>query len=658
MHFFTIISMVALNDIVLSFGGFELFRGVSFTVHPKDRIGLVGRNGAGKSTLLRMLAGQCQPDAGQITFPVDFRVSYLPQQLSVHNQYTVIEATMQAFADLINMRSRIEYLQQQLAERTDYESDDYQRLIHQLSDLNELYLLSDGEHARGRAERTLVGLGFNPSDFNRPTATFSGGWRMRIELAKILLQPAHLLLLDEPTNHLDIESIAWLEEYLATYPGAVIVVSHDRKFLDTVTSRTLELSLGKIYDYKANYSQYLQQKAERREQQLAAFQNQQKLIADTQEFIERFRYKATKASQVQSRIKQLEKLERIEIEPDDVRSLNIRFPQPIPSGKIVLEVKNLTKAFGEHVIFSNIDLTIERGERIALVGKNGEGKTTLSKIIVGELEYEGTVKLGHNVRVGYFAQNQDELFDEELTVFDTLDRVAVGEVRTKLRDILGAFLFSGEDIYKKVKVLSGGERSRLAIAKLLLEPYNLLVLDEPTNHLDMRSKDILKQALLNYQGTLIVVSHDRDFLDGLVDKIYEVSNRKIFEFRGSIYDFLQKKKFNSLQEFQHSTSQKVSSNIPQSSEKKALYFEKKELDKEIKKIQRNIADTEQLIGELERKLEEMNHILATTPPTDEEFFISYQEIQHRIAEQMNSWEKYHTLLEELQKQKDIFLQNS
>lgn len=650
--------MVALNDIQLSFGGYELFRGISFTVHPGDRIGLVGRNGAGKSTLLRMLAGQCQPDAGQITFPSDFRVSYLPQQLSVHNQYSVIEATMQAFAELLTLRARIEQLQQQLAERTDYESEDYHRIIHQLSDLNELYLLSDGEHARGRAEKTLIGLGFKPEDLDRPTATFSGGWRMRIELAKILLQPAHLLLLDEPTNHLDIESIAWLENYLATYPGAVIVVSHDRKFLDNVTTRTLELSLGKIYDYKANYSHYLQLKAERREHQMAAFQNQQKLIADTQEFIERFRYKATKASQVQSRIKQLEKLDRIEIEPDDIRSLNIRFPHPNPSGKLVLELNNVTKAFGQHIVIKDINLTIERGERIAFVGKNGEGKTTLSKIIVGELDCEGLVKLGHNVRIGYFAQNQDELFDEEITVFDTLDRVAVGEVRTKLRDILGAFLFSGDDIHKKVKVLSGGERSRLAIARLLLEPNNLLVLDEPTNHLDMRSKDILKQALLNYEGTLILVSHDRDFLDGLANKIYEVSNQKIYEYRGGIYDFLEKKKLSSLNELKVFPTVDPQVTFKDNSGKKNLYTEKKELDKEIKKVQRNIAETEQVINELENKLAEMNHILATAPPAEESFFVSYQEIQQSIAEQMNKWERFHALLEELNQQKDTFLQNS
>lgn len=650
--------MVALIDIELSFGGYELFRGLSFTVHPKDRIGLVGRNGAGKSTLLKMLAGQCQPDAGQITFPSDFRVSYLPQQLSVHNQFTVIDATMQAFADLLNIRRRIEQLQQQLAERNDYESEEYHRIIHQLSDLNELYLFSDGEHARGRAEKTLLGLGFKPSDLDRPTSTFSGGWRMRIELAKILLQPAQLLLLDEPTNHLDIESIAWLENYLSTYPGAVIVVSHDRKFLDTVTSRTLELSLGKIYDYKANYSQYLRLKAERREQQLAAFQNQQKLIADTQEFIERFRYKPTKASQVQSRIKQLEKLERVEIEPDDVRSLNIRFPQPLPSGRVVVELKNVTKTFGNHLVLSNINLTIERGNRVAFVGKNGEGKSTLSKIIVGQLECEGSVKPGHNVRIGYFAQNQDELFDDELTVFDTLDKVAVGDIRTKLRDILGAFLFGGDDIYKKVRVLSGGERSRLAIAKLLLEPYNLLVLDEPTNHLDMRSKDILKNALLNYQGTIIVVSHDRDFLDGLVNKIYEVRDTKIFEFRGSIYDFLEKKKLASLNELQNISSTKPQSNIAHNPDKKNLYAEKKELDKEIKKLQRNIAETEQQIEELERKLAEMNHTLATDPPADENFFVSYQKIQHEIAQQMGQWEKLHTSLENLQKQKDSILQNN
>ncbi|MCX7985463.1 MAG: ATP-binding cassette domain-containing protein [Bacteroidales bacterium] len=650
--------MVALCDIELSFGGRELFRGISFTVNPKDRIGLVGRNGAGKSTLLKMLAGQCSPDKGQITYPSEFKVGYLPQQLSVHNQYTVIEATMQAFAEIISIREQIELLEKQLAERTDYDSESYHQLIHRLTELNELFLFHDGDQMRGRAERTLMGLGFKVSDFDRPTSTFSGGWRMRIELAKILLRPSNLLLLDEPTNHLDIESIAWLENFLATYPGAVIVVSHDRKFLDTVTNRTLELSLGKIFDYKANYSQYIQLKAERREQQLAAFQNQQKLIADTQEFIERFRYKATKATQVQSRIKQLEKLEIVEIESDDIKSLNIRFPNPIPSGKLVLELKNISKSFANHTVIKNINLTLERGERVAFVGKNGEGKTTLSRIIVGQLDYEGHLKLGHNVKIGYFAQNQDELFDEELTVFETIDQVAVGEIRTKIRDILGAFLFSGDDIQKKVKVLSGGERSRLAIARLLLEPYNLLVLDEPTNHLDMRSKDILKQALLNYEGTLILVSHDRDFLDGLVNKIYEFRDQKIFEHIGSIYEFLEKKKIESLSELQTSKSKVIENTNFASSNKKNYYFEKKEFDKEIKKIQKNILETEHLINQLENQLADMNNLLATNPPSDQLFFDNYQKIKHQIAEQMDSWEKLHTQLEELMLQKENYIQKT
>ncbi len=643
--------MISVQQVALSFGSNQLFSDVSFTIHLKDRIGLVGKNGAGKSTLLKILAGLQKPDSGIITYPNDISIGYLPQQLVVSDNYTVWESAMQAFASILQIEAKINELNNLLAERTDFESDEYQQLIHQLTDLTDEYHIKGGATIHANVERTLIGLGFNPSDFNRPTRTFSGGWKMRIELAKILLRQTNLLLLDEPTNHLDIESIQWLEDYLKSYNGAAIIISHDRKFLDNVTNRTIEISLGKIYDYKTHYSKYVEFRAERRQQQLAAFRNQQKMIEDTQEFIDRFRYKATKAVQVQSRIKQLEKLERIEIDPEDTSSISIRFPTPIKSGKIVLDIKNVSKKYGNNEVLNNISLLIESGERVAFVGKNGEGKSTLSKIIVGEIEYEGIVKHGHQVKIGYFAQNQDELLDENLTVFETIDRVAIGEIRTKIRDILGAFLFSGEDIEKKVKVLSGGERSRLAIARLLLEPYNLLVLDEPTNHLDMRSKDILKQALLNYEGTLIIVSHDRDFLDGLVNKIYEFKNKQIFEHIGGIYDFLEKRKLQTLNELEARKTIEVK--VPkESSSNKNQYFEKKEADKQIRRIQKQIEETESRITAIEQQIAEMDSVLATgkvyQDGTDTQvFFERYKNLKGQLDVELTQWEQLHEMLNEL-----------
>jgi ATP-binding cassette subfamily F protein 3 len=513
--------MVSISQLTVAFGGVDLFSNISFLINPRDRIGLVGKNGAGKSTLLKIFAGLQEATSGTIVIPQNIETGYLPQQMIHQSGKTVMEETRTAFSRMLDLLRDIGLIQHEISERTDYDSAAYLDLIHRLTDLNEQYEMLGGAGMEADVEKTLIGLGFSPSDFHRQTSELSGGWRMRIELAKVLLRRPDILLLDEPTNHLDIESIQWLENFLKDFQGAVVLVSHDRAFLDNVTQRTVEISLGKIYDYKAPYTQYLDLRREFREQQMAAYRNQQKMIQDTEEFIERFRYKATKAVQVQSRIKQLDRVERIEMEDEDLSAIHVRFPAAPRSGTVVVETEALVKRYGEKVILDGIDFKIHRGEKVAFAGKNGEGKSTLSKIIMGEAAAEaGTVRTGHNVNIGYFAQNQDEIMDENLTVFQTIDRVAVGDIRTKIRDLLGAFLFRGEDVDKKVKVLSGGERSRLAMVRLLLEPYNLLLLDEPTNHLDIRSKDILKQALIKYDGTLIVVSHDRDFLEGLVSKVY------------------------------------------------------------------------------------------------------------------------------------------
>ena len=547
--------MISLDNLNVSYGGWTLFDDVSFLINEKDRIGLVGKNGAGKTTLLRIITGEQQPTEGAVTINGECSIGYLPQQMRVADTTTLKAETEKAFAEVLNLEADIERLTAEIAERTDYQSEEYSALLQHLNEAQDRYHILGGDSREADIEKTLLGLGFKRSDFERATSEFSGGWRMRIELAKLLLQRPSIFLLDEPTNHLDIESIQWLEEYLKNYNGAVLLISHDRAFLDNVTTRTIELSLGHAYDYKVPYSKYVELRAERRAQQMAAYENQQKMIEKTEEFIEKFRYKPTKSNQVQSRIKQLERLERIEVEEEDLATLNIKFPPAPRSGQIVAEIKEVGKAFGQKRIFSDATITIERGQKIALVGRNGEGKTTMARMLIGELEAtEGTIRLGANVNIGYYAQNQDDLMDGEFTVFDTLDRVAVGDIRTRLRDILGAFLFRGEDIEKKVKVLSGGERSRLAMARLMLEPYNLLVLDEPTNHMDMRSKDILKRALQKYDGTVVVVSHDRDFLDGMVDRVYEFRDGGVKEYLGGIYYFLEKRKIESLQEIERKDS--------------------------------------------------------------------------------------------------------
>ena len=512
--------MVSVQDLSVSFGSFDLLTDISFLINEKDRIGLAGKNGSGKSTLLKVIAGIQGPSSGKVDMSDAVTIGYLPQQMKVNDSTSVMNEILTAFSEIKELEDDIEKCSREIAGRTDYESSGYLNLCDHLTMIEERYRMLGGSNYIAEAEKTLIGLGFERKDFDRPTSELSGGWRMRVELARILLKKPSLFLLDEPTNHLDIESIQWLETFLSDYNGAVVLVSHDRAFLDNVTTRTIEISLGKIYDYKVPWSKFVELRKERREQQLAAFRNQQKMIGDTERFIERFRYKATKAVQVQSKIKQLKKVERLEVDEEDTSSINLRFPPSPRSGTNVIEAVSLSKNYGSHAVLTRIDFKIHRGEKVAFVGRNGEGKTTFSKIITGDLDYNGSLKRGHNISIGYFAQNQDELLNENMTVFETIDYVAKGEIRTKIRDMLGAFLFHGDEIDKKVKVLSGGERSRLALVRLLLEPHNLLVLDEPTNHLDMRSKDILKQALVKYDGTLIIVSHDRDFLDGLVNKVY------------------------------------------------------------------------------------------------------------------------------------------
>ena len=554
--------MISIEGLTVEFGGFTLLDKITYVINKKDRIALVGKNGAGKSTMLKIIAGLQQPSAGSVNMPKDITIGYLPQQMQLSDSRTVTEEAALAFSHIQEMQERLDQMNTELAERTDYESDSYQELIDRISQVSEQLALSGNGNYQAEIEKTLLGLGFLRSDFNRSTSEFSGGWRMRIELAKLLLQRPDVLLLDEPTNHLDIESIQWLEMFLSTRANAVVLVSHDRAFIDNVTNRTIEISLGHIYDYRVNYSKYVQLRAERLEQQQRAFENQQKQIQDTEAFIERFRYKATKSVQVQSRIKQLEKIERIEVDEVDNSRLRLRFPPAPRSGDYPVIAKNMGKSYGDHVVFAHADFTIKRGEKVAFVGKNGEGKSTLVKCIMGEIPYDGELKIGHNVKIGYFAQNQAQLLDESVTVFDTIDRVAIGDIRTKIRDILGAFMFGGEASEKKVKVLSGGEKTRLAMIRLLLEPVNLLILDEPTNHLDMRTKDVLKQALKDFDGTLIVVSHDREFLDGLVSKVYEFGQQKVREHLGGIYDFLAAKKMASLKELEVKSRSQDRSQIP------------------------------------------------------------------------------------------------
>ena len=649
--------MISIESLTVEFGGKPLFDNISYVINKKDRIALVGKNGAGKSTMLKIIAGLQRPTSGNVSIPKDLTIGYLPQQMRHTDVRTVQQEAELAFSHIREMEESVARINQALLDRTDYESDEYRRLIEQFSYLNEQLQLAGASNFQAEIEKTLLGLGFNRTDLDRSTSEFSGGWRMRIELAKLLLQRPDVLLLDEPTNHLDIESIQWLESFLATRANAVVLVSHDRAFLDAVTTRTIEISLGSIYDYKVNYSHFVQLRAERLEQQQRAYENQQKQIQDTEAFIERFRYKATKAVQVQSRIKQLEKLERVEVDEVDNSRLNLKFPPAPRSGDYPVIAENLKKAYGSHVVFDQVTFTIERGEKVAFVGKNGEGKSTLVKCIMHEIDdYTGTLKLGYNIKIGYFAQNQAQMMDEELTVFDTIDRVAVGDIRTKIRDILGAFMFGGEASDKKVKVLSGGEKTRLAMIRLLLEPVNLLILDEPTNHLDMRSKDVLKQAIKDFDGTVIVVSHDREFLDGLVSKVYEFGGGRVREHLGGIYEFLERKKLDSLKELERPVAVSAASRAEKEKEKPATenklsYEARKELQRQIKRAERAVEATERRIQEIEKQIAEIEQQLSTPEGlSDLDLCEKHGVLQRELNERMECWEAETSELERLRQQ--------
>ena len=632
--------MISIDNLTVSFGGWTLFDGISFLVNPKERIGLVGKNGAGKTTILKLIAGLQQPTSGAVTKTADCTIGYLPQQMQVADTTTLLAETAKAFEEVLEIEAEIERLTAEIAVRTDYESEEYEKLLHRLNDANDRYHILGGDTRDADIEKTLLGLGFRREEFEKPTREFSGGWRMRIELAKLLLRRPSIFLLDEPTNHLDIESIQWLEEYLKNYNGAVLLISHDRAFLDNVTTRTIELSLGKIYDYKVPYSHFVTLRAERRAQQLAAYQNQQRLIEKSEEFIEKFRYKPTKSNQVQSRIKQLDKLERIEVEEEDLATLNIKFPPAPRSGQIVADIKGVGKAFGNHRVFSGAEFTIHKGDKIALVGRNGEGKTTFARMLIGELaQSEGEIKIGANVSIGYYAQNQDDLMNGEFTVYDTLDRVAVGDIRTRLRDILGAFLFRGEDIEKKVKVLSGGERSRLAMARMMLEPHNLLILDEPTNHMDMCSKDILKTALQKFDGTVVVVSHDREFLDGIVDKVYEFRDGGVREYLGGIYYFLEKRKVENLREIERKVPVTAAAKSESASTGKLSYEQKKEQEKLLRKLRKNVEMIEAELAEVEKKIAEYDARFATATEYNADDYKAYDELKGHYDHLMHEWEK-------------------
>ena len=637
--------MISLDNLTVSYGGWTLFDNISFLINPKDRIGLVGKNGAGKTTLLRIITGEQQPTSGAVTINGECTIGYLPQTMRVADTTTLVDETAKAFDEVLRLEAEIADLTREITVRTDYESAAYEQLLHRLNDAQDRYHILGGETRDADIEKTLLGLGFKREDFGRATSEFSGGWRMRIELAKLLLRRPSIFLLDEPTNHLDIESIQWLEKYLKNYNGAVLLISHDRAFLDNVTNRTVELSLGRITDYKVPYSKYVVLRAERRAQQLAAYENQQRMIEKTEEFIEKFRYKPTKSNQVQSRIKQLERLERLEVEEEDLATLNIKFPPAPRSGQIVAEINEVGMSFGAKHVFSGANFVIEKGDRIALVGRNGEGKTTLARMLVGQLTpTEGSIRIGANVNIGYYAQNQDDLMDGEFTVYDTLDRVAVGDIRTRLRDILGAFLFRGEDIDKKVKVLSGGERARLAMARMMLEPRNLLVLDEPTNHMDMRSKDILKNALLKYDGTLVVVSHDREFLDGLVDKVYEFRDGGVKEYLGGIWYFLEKRRVESMREIEARQPAASAPAAAKPEKKKVDYQQKKELERTIRKTQGAVAAVEQRITGLEAEVAEWDKRLADPAAhgidlSDGSVFGEYNALKERLAYEVHEWEK-------------------
>ena len=654
--------MISIQNLSVEFSAKSLFDNINYVINKKDKIALVGKNGAGKSTMLKIIAGLQSPSSGCVAKPNEITISYLPQQMELNDSLTVIEEVSKAFSHIDEMRDQLNKINNELLTREDYESKEYQDLIDRLSILNEHIAMEESENREAEMERTLIGLGFNRNDFNRPTAEFSGGWRMRIELAKLLLTHPDVLLLDEPTNHLDIESIQWLENFLITKANAVVLVSHDRAFIDNVTNRTIEISLGKIYDYAVNYSKYVVLHQERIEQQMRAYQNQQKQIQDTEEFIERFRYKATKSVQVQSRIKQLAKIERIEVDEVDTSHLNLKFPPAPRSGDYPIIADNVGKRYGEHQVFDNATFTIKRGEKVAFVGKNGEGKSTLVRCIMNEIPFTGNLKIGHNVKIGYFAQNQAQLLDGEITVFDTIDRVAVGDIRTKIRDILGAFMFGGEASDKKVKVLSGGEKTRLAMIRLLLEPVNLLILDEPTNHLDMRTKDILKQAIKDFNGTVIVVSHDREFLDGLVEKVYEFGGGKVKECLGGIYEFLEKKKIDSLAELevnsQLAKNQNIkSANTPEKNETastnntKLSYAEQREREKAIKRAEKKVKEAENEISNIENEIAEIEAKIAAGD-IDNDIFNIHAEKNKKLENAMSLWELASMELEEI-KSKNI-----
>lgn len=652
--------MISVEGLKVEFNATPLFEDVSYVINKKDRIALVGKNGAGKSTMLKILAGLQHPTAGTVSIPRECTIGYLPQVMVLSDERTVMQEAELAFEHIFEMQADIERMNQELADRTDYESEDYQKLIDRFTHENDRFLMMGGTNYQAEIERTLQGLGFSRADFDRPTSEFSGGWRMRIELAKLLLRRPDVLLLDEPTNHLDIESIQWLENFLATRANAVVLVSHDRAFLNNVTTRTIEISCGHIYDYKVKYDEFVVLRKERREQQLRAYENQQKQIEDTEAFIERFRYKATKAVQVQSRIKQLEKIERIEVDEEDNSALRLKFVCSSRSGNYPVICEDVAKAYGDHVVFHDVNLTINRGEKVAFVGKNGEGKSTLVKCIMGEIsDYTGKLTLGHNVQIGYFAQNQAQLLDGELTVFDTIDRVAAGDIRLKIRDILGAFMFGGEASDKKVKVLSGGERTRLAMIKLLLEPVNFLILDEPTNHLDMRSKDVLKEAIRDFDGTVIIVSHDRDFLDGLATKVYEFGGGVVKEHLGGIYDFLKKKQIENLNELQKSPSLSESptgakkpsaAEAPQASAGRLSYEEQKELNKRLKKLERRVADCEAEIEQTEAAIAILEEKMATPEgASDMSLYEQHQKLKQQLDRVMEEWDAASTELEEAKK---------
>ena len=649
--------MISIDNLKVEFGVKPLFDNVSFVINDKDRIALVGKNGAGKSTMLKIICGLQKPTSGNVAIPNDTTIGYLPQVMNLQDNTTVREEVKKAFADISKMKERVDKLNEELAQRTDYESDSYMELVQKFTTEHERYMMMGADNYEAEMERTLTGLGFERTDFDRPTSEFSGGWRMRIELAKILLRRPDVLLLDEPTNHLDIESIQWLERFLQQSAKAVVLVSHDRAFINNVTNRTLEITCGRVTDYKVKYDEYVKLRAERREQQLRAYENQQKEIADIKDFIERFRYKPTKAVQVQSRIKQLEKIVPIEIDEVDNSALHLKFPPCLRSGDYPIICEDVEKSYGSHTVFSNVTLTIKRGEKVAFVGKNGEGKSTLVKCIMNEIPFGGTLKVGHNIQIGYFAQNQAQMLDGELTVFETIDNVARGDIRLKINDILGAFMFGGEASEKKVKVLSGGERSRLAMIRLLLEPVNLLILDEPTNHLDMPSKDVLKEAIKAFDGTAIVVSHDREFLDGLVSKVYEFGGGKVTEHLGGIYDYLQAHNAATIDERLSSLSQtsgnkSVSSNEPQQepSAGKLSYAEHKEQQKKIRKAERAVAESEEKISKMEARIKELDTLLCNPDHASDMVLITeYTDIKKAIEKEEERWEKLSEELETINK---------